>query len=151
MVQTTLTNFSTTDTAHKFQKENFINLNKTGVFELSIYLLYMLGKLPEYRTISNLMMLNTQNAFMRICEYFGGQTITIPTIEDVQDALMIIKMYNDIDIGEMPYEQFILLNKPSPDIIVGYNKLKTLLDIYGIQCTKTEEKKEKKDVSKETS
>jgi len=81
----------------------------------------------------------TQNAFMRICEYFGGQTITIPKIEDLESVLKIIQAYNHIDIQHLPYESTITELELGPNEIIGYNKLKLLLEECGVITDETVE------------
>ena len=41
--------------------------------------------LPEYSTLSELAYILDKKSLLKLCEYFGGITMTIPTIEDLEN------------------------------------------------------------------
>lgn len=64
--------------------------------------LLILDKLSEsrgkYRVLSELAYLLDMDSFLNLVYYFGGQTIWIPSIEDMQSTLQLISIYRNYDI-----------------------------------------------------
>jgi len=119
-------------TLYRFKKENFKQLKKNDIYAQILFILYTLGDLPEYETLSNIIMMTEYNTFLKLCECFGGKTITMPTIKDLNRALDVVSLYNKIDIDGVDYNDAINELKVGPQEVIDYNKLVVLLEKYGI-------------------
>lgn len=61
---------------------------------------------------------------------YGGQTITLPTIEDLNEALNIVNLYKEIEVDGKDYEQAVIDNGCTPAELYGYNALEILMRKY---------------------
>ena len=57
------------------------NLKMTDTFSLILFVLYKIRDVKEYSTLSELAYILDKDALLNLCEYFGGMSIKIPTIE----------------------------------------------------------------------
>lgn len=67
-------------------------LNKENVYSLLLFALFKLKDIPEYSTLCELPYVLDTPDILKFFEYFGGMTIKVPTIEEVQilvDALYV--------------------------------------------------------------
>ena len=77
-------------------KTNLMNLETlrdTDLYSLSMFLLYNLKKVPKYSILSELPYLVDRESLENICTYFGGKTITIPTIDELKSTMKILLLY----------------------------------------------------------
>ena len=47
--------------------------------------------------------------FLNLCEYFGGQTIKIPTIKEVESLVYSLLLYQYVKIDKMDYDEALAL------------------------------------------
>ena len=66
---------------------NIDNLKKRDVYSLMLFVLYKLRDIPEYSSISELAYILDKDNLLRLCEYFGGITLTIPTIDELESII----------------------------------------------------------------
>lgn len=116
------------------RKEDITNLSEVDTYSLILFALYKLKDIPEYSAISELAYVLDKDNLLKLCEYFGGLTIRIPTIEDLEMIIYTLVLYQYIDIEGMSYDKAItLIGKKvlnSTQIKKSYNKLKQILDKY---------------------
>lgn len=86
-------------------KEELNNLKTTDIYSLLLFVLYKLRHVPEYSGISQLAFVLDEENFLNFCEYFGGLTIKVPTIKELQDIVDALLMYQYIDIDKMSYDE----------------------------------------------
>ena len=60
---------------------NLNTLKERDVYSLLLFCLYKLSDIPEYSSLSELVYVMDKKNFLNFCEYFGGQTIKVPTID----------------------------------------------------------------------
>lgn len=117
----------------RFTKEEFKKLKSSDIYSTLFFILYMIGKIPEYKTLVDLIFMYDKDTVLKMCEYFGGETIKIPTIKQLMKALRILSLYESIDIDNIPYEEAIKKHDSDKDEIKGYLQLKKLLEDYEIK------------------
>ena len=95
-------------------KDELKKLNETDTYSLSLFLLYNLTKIPEYCTLSELPYLIDKKDLLTLCSYYGGMTIKIPTLEELQGMMKALLVYQESSSSN---------NKPLSEIasIFGYN------------------------------
>lgn len=86
-------------------KINFDNLNRQDIYSVASALLYMLKDNPKYKAMSELFYLTDYDSFIRMVKYFGGQTITIPTFEELDEVLRILLVYQYSEVEELPWKE----------------------------------------------
>lgn len=88
-------------------KEELNNLKTNDTYSLILFILYRLRNIPEYSGVSELAYTLDEENFLNLCEYFGGLTITIPTIQEIRDITDALLLYQYVDIDGEKYEEAI--------------------------------------------
>lgn len=84
-------------------KEELNQLKETDVYSMLLFVLYQMKNLPEYSVLSELAYILDKQNLLNLCEYFGGLTIEIPTIDELESLLNSLLMYQYIDIEGLSY------------------------------------------------
>lgn len=82
-------------------------LKERDVYSLLLFCLYKLSDIPEYSSISELIYVMDKPNFLSLCEYFGGQTIRIPKIEELHSLMYALLLYQYVKIDNIPYDEAI--------------------------------------------
>lgn len=85
-------------------KEELNKLRTNDTYSLILFVLYKLQDIPEYSGVSELAYVLDEPNFLNLCEYFGGLTITIPTINEIKDIVDALLLYQYIDIDGVKYD-----------------------------------------------
>ena len=116
---------------HELQK-----LKQVDIWSLMLFVLYNFQNIPEYSAISELAYVLDQKNFLRLCEYFGGQTIKIPTIDQMEETIYAMLLYQYIDvekIAEPEAVSLLQLEKSKEKAVKNcYKSLKYILANYNI-------------------
>ena len=64
---------------------------------------------PEYSSLSELAYVLDKDSMLNLCEMFGGQTITIPTIDEIESLVHSLLLYQYVKIDKMDYDKAISL------------------------------------------
>lgn len=115
-------------------KEELNQLKETDIYSMLLFVLYQMKNLPEYSVLSELAYVLDKQNLLNLCEYFGGLTVTIPTIDELESLLNSLLMYQYIEIEGLTYDEAISkigfnsfdLRKVKKD----YHKLSKLLESY---------------------
>lgn len=115
-------------------KEDLTRLNEVDTYSLILFVLYKLKDIPEYSAVSELAFVLDKTNLLRLCEYFGGLTLKIPTIDELEQIVHSLLLYQYVDIDNMSFEDALkLLGEKSADIRTirkNYNKIKQILEGY---------------------
>jgi acid stress-induced BolA-like protein IbaG/YrbA len=115
-------------------KTELEKLKSVDIYSLLMFVLFKVKDVKEYSTMSELCYLLDKNNFLKLCEYFGGLTITIPTIEEVEDLIMSLLLYQQVDIDGQDYDTVLEdMCKKSTNmkkIKANYAELKEVLKNY---------------------
>lgn len=115
-------------------RKHIKNLNEKDITSLVLFNLYKLKEIPEYSTLSELPYILDMPNFLKLIEYFGGMTITIPTMNEYEDILNTLLLYQYINIDKLPEAKAKKLirdrtSRPSK-IFSLYTKLNEILQNY---------------------
>lgn len=115
-------------------QEELLSIKELDIYSLILFALFKLRSIPEYLTLSELVYILDKESLLKLCEYFGGLTLTIPTIQELESILYSLLLYQYVDINKMEYEDAVkLLGKNSSElrkIKADYIRLKTVLENY---------------------
>lgn len=109
-------------------KNELEKLTQVDIWSLMLFVLYNFQKIPEYSALSELSYVLDQKNLLKLCEYFGGQTIKIPTIDELEQLLYGMLLYQYVDIEKLSEKDALSL------IRVDKNHEKTILSSY--KCIK---------------
>ena len=88
-------------------KTDFDSLQENDVYSLILFIIYKLSDLKEYSVISDLIYLLDKKSLLKLCNYFGGMTIKIPRIQDIEETLNLVDAYWKVDVMKtMTIEQY---------------------------------------------
>ena len=115
-------------------KEELNSLKETDVYSMLLFLLYKIKDMEEYSVLGELAYVLDKKSLLGLCEYFGGLTITIPTIEELESLINSLMLYQYIELDGMSYDDAITkigfnsydLRKVKKD----YNKIMKILENY---------------------
>lgn len=117
-------------------KENLLTLKDMDIWSLILFALYKLKDIPEYSTISEMAYVLDKDNLLKLCEYFGGLTIKVPTIDELELLVHSLVLYQYVNIDGMDYEKAIeIVGKDSADLRAiksGYIKICEILSKYKI-------------------
>lgn len=109
-------------------------LKDTDCYSLILFCLYKLMGVPEYSSLSELVYVLDRKNLLNLCEYFGGQTITIPTIDELETLTYSLLLYQYVNVDKKDYEEALdLIGYESKDlrrVKKFYTKLCEVLDKY---------------------
>ena len=83
---------------------NIENLKETDFYSLILFTLFKLTDTPEYSSISQLAYVLDKNNLLNLCTFFGGQTIKIPTLHELESLVYALLLYQSVKIDGMSYE-----------------------------------------------
>ena len=119
-------------------KEELTKLKKIDIWSLMLFVLCNFQKIPEYSSISELAYVLDEKNMLKFCEYFGGQTIHVPTIDELENTLYAMLLYQYIEIEHMSEDDaYVTINvdkEKLKSIKTCYKTLKTVLSEYSISA-----------------
>lgn len=86
-------------------RNNLNNLKETDVWSFILFALFKMREIPEYTSLSELIYILDKPSLLKLCEYFGGQTITIPTIEEIEMMIYGLLLYELMEVEKLSYEE----------------------------------------------
>ena len=115
-------------------KEKLLTFKDIDIWSLILFTLYKIKDIPEFSTISELAYILDKDNMLKLCEYFGGLDIRIPTIDELEDLVYALVLYQHVNIDKMAYDDAIkLIGEKSSNlrnIKFNYLKVCEILDKY---------------------
>lgn len=99
-----------------------LSLKNQDLYSLILFVLFKLRDNKEYSTLSELAYLLDKDDFLNVCEYFGGLTIRIPTIEELKELVRLLILYRQVEIEGQDFDEAVT--------ILGYGRYKDLKRKY---------------------
>lgn len=90
-------------------KNNLENFKQQDFYSLLLFSLFKMIQIPEYSSLSELAYVLDKDNLLNFCEYFGGQTIKVPTINELQSLLHSLLLYQYVKIEGMDYDKALSL------------------------------------------
>ena len=87
--------------------KNIKKLNTTDIYSLILFVLYKIKEVPGYSTLSELVYVLDKKNFLSLIEYFGGKTITVPTMEELEILIYCLVVYNGVNFENKDYEKML--------------------------------------------
>ena len=86
-------------------RDELNNLSTPDIYSLMLFVLYKSTTIPEYASLSQLAYILDKDSLLKLCEFYGGITIKIPTVTELQNLLEGLLMYQLINIENQPKEE----------------------------------------------
>ena len=71
-------------------KDSLKQLNSSDTYSLILFCLYKIKNNEKYSTLSELAYVLDKDNLLKLCEYFGGLTIKIPTIDEIESLVQAL-------------------------------------------------------------
>ena len=115
-------------------KEELQKFHEPDIWSLLLFVLFKIKDVPEYSGISELAYILDRKNLLKLCEYFGGTTITIPTIEELETLVYGLMLYQYINIESISEEDAIVMISRDglniKNVRTAYSKIKDTLQNY---------------------
>ena len=120
----------------KETKEKLQSMQMTDVYSLLLFALYKIKDIPEYSVLSELAYILDGDALFKFMEYFGGRTITVPTLAEFKVVTEALLLYQYVNMEGISFNQALKLLDTSEsslkDIKSCYTKMVDILNTYKI-------------------
>ena len=115
-------------------KTEIEKLKSIDVYSFMLFALYKIKDIPEYSALSELAYVLDKESLLKLCEYFGGVTITIPTVEELEAIVYALVLYQKVDIDKIPFDKAIKIIGDSTEsmkaVKLAYVQVKEVLSNY---------------------
>lgn len=109
------------------------SLNKTDIYSLMLFTIYQLKDDPKYSTLSELCYVLDGDSLTKFLSFYGGLTITIPTLKDMRLILQALTLYQFVNVEEGSFDdglKAISDEFPKEEVKNVYTRLLEILDRY---------------------
>lgn len=111
-------------------KQELAKLKDIDIYYIMMFSLYQMNKIPEYSSLSEMAYILDKDNLLRLCEYFGGQTIKIPTINELESLVYSLVLYQYVNIDKMDYDEAVkLIGHKSSDLRAVKTQYKSICDV----------------------
>jgi hypothetical protein len=86
-------------------EEYLSKLKETDIYSLVMFALFKMHNIPEYASISELSYILDKENLFKLCEYFGGLTIRIPTLDELENMICALLVYQLVNIEHREYDE----------------------------------------------
>lgn len=111
-------------------------LTKNDIYSLMLFVLYQNQKIPEHAALSELIYVLDRPNLLKLCQYFGGETLKIPTIDELKYLILSLNLYQQVNIEKKDLEQCInSINEPHNVIKIikqNYNSICDIMSNVGL-------------------
>jgi hypothetical protein len=115
-------------------KKSINNLKDADIYSLSMFVLYKLIDVKEYSIMGELPYILDKKNLLNFCNYFGGRTIKVPTLNELHSIMYLLLLYQYTKIENIPYEEAIKLigyrSSELRQVKTAYNNICKVLDQY---------------------
>lgn len=115
-------------------KEELNKLKDVDVYSLILFALFKVREIPEYSSLSELVYILDKDTLLKLCEYFGGMTLKIPTINELESLVYALILYQYVNIQHMDYDEAVKLigheSSSLRKVKSDYEKICKVLDKY---------------------
>ena len=115
-------------------KQSLDNLKSADIYSMILFALYKLIDIPEYSALSELAYVLDRKNLLNLCEYFGGITIRIPTVDELTELTDALLLYQYVKIDKRDYDEAVnetgYKSSSLRTLKKNYNKICDILDNY---------------------
>lgn len=119
------------------KKEAFKTLQDVDMYSISMFTLYKLIDIPEYAALGELPYILDKENMLKLCQYFGGRQIKIPTIDELYSTMNLLLLYQYVNIEGKEYNEAIQLigysSRELRKVKQAYTKLCEILSNYNFK------------------
>ena len=80
-------------------------MKERDIYSLMLSFLYDLRQVKEYTLLSELCYTLDQDSFYKFIDMFAGQTITVPTKEELTELIQVLRLFEYFEIEGRPWKE----------------------------------------------
>lgn len=115
-------------------RQQLDKLQSNDIYSLMLFVLYKLTETNEYSSLSQLSYILDKDNMLKLCEYFGGTTLYIPKIEELENVLTALLLYECVDIEHKDFDTCLseidIPSRKKSQLIKCYEVVKNVLKDY---------------------
>jgi hypothetical protein len=111
------------------------NLTTSDIYSLMLFVLYKSTEIPEYSSLSQLAYILDKDSLLKLCEFYGGLTIKIPTIDQLENLMQGLLMFQLVDLDKEDFET--VVDRFDKKTVETYNHIKEILKNYSFNSGRT--------------
>ena len=92
-----------------FDAKKLEMLKVNDIYSLMLFAIYKMKDIPEYSTLSELSYVLKKDSLLNFLEYFGGMTITVPTITELKTVIKALLLYQYVKLENIEYNKAVKL------------------------------------------
>lgn len=116
------------------RKDNLTKLSETDLWSLVLFTLFKMRDIQEFSSLSELVYLLPKESMIKLCQYYGGMTITLPTLDDLETMLYTLLLYKKVNIDNTDYKDALcelsLSQRMESTVKNQYDKVARVLERY---------------------
>lgn len=113
---------------------NLKDLKSMDIYSMSMFILYKLTNIDEYSILGELPYILDKDSLLNFCNYFGGRTIKVPTLNELHSVMYLVLLYQYTKIDNVPYNEAVKMigfkSSELRNVKISYNKICEILDKY---------------------
>lgn len=74
-------------------REELDRLSTNDIYSLVLFAILQLKKSPQYAVLSELIYCLDKDSLLNLCKQFGGMTVAIPTLDELNDVVDALLLY----------------------------------------------------------
>ena len=79
--------------------------SQSDIYSIVCELLYKIKDDESYSVMSELAYILEKNSLIKFMQYFGGTTITVPTLTDFKQTIKIMQLYHYFNVENLPWKE----------------------------------------------
>ena len=103
-------------------------LKLTDIYSILLFALFKLKDDAKYSTLSELCYIIDNQSFIDMLKYFGGKTITFPTLSEFKDLVDSLCLYELVNMDKMDYSRAL------KELNIEKNRMKNISELYQKVC-----------------
>lgn len=84
---------------------NLNDLNSEDTYSTALLLLFVFSRNDKYSTLSELAYILDHDNFIKFIKYYEGQTITIPSQEEILKSLRVLLLYQYYIVEQLSWKE----------------------------------------------
>ena len=105
-------------------KDKLANLKEADLYSIILFALAKLRDIPDYTALSELCYILDKKSLVKVCQIFGGMTLQIPTLEELELMSYALLLYEYVDIHNIAFDEAV------KSLDISSISLKHLKDTY---------------------
>lgn len=111
-------------------------MKTVDVYNFLLFGLSLIKNDPKYSVLSEMIYILDKDTLLKLLEYYGGQTITIPTIDEMEEMVCALNIYQQVAFENGDLEEEIAkipLYVSKNNVIQLYKKMEYVLKEYNFK------------------